>query len=127
MKIQNRKKIGVLLIILCMAIAVNAMAITITVNRYAKIGSEAIREGTINFDSSYTKDTGEAFYPSDVLLNNIRWMDIPPMTDASGNLKLFEWNDASNVVRMYDASGHVTEVSGNMSHVSGVKFRAIGY
>ena len=108
-----------------MAIAVNAMAITITVNRYAKIGSEAIREGTINFDSSYTSGTGESFQASDVKLNKIRWIDIRNTKSGDGKLKIFEYNDASQIIRVYEASG--IEESGDISDLTGVKFRVIGY
>jgi len=125
-KILNKRTIGILATTICLLIiAVNAIAITITVSRSYKIGREAVREGTIDFDSSYTSVTGESVTASDFKLNTIRWMELRNTKSGDGNLKTFEFNDTSSIIRVYEASG--IEETGDISDLTGVKFKVFGY
>ena len=129
MKMPNKRdfRIGILAMVLMLVIAVNAFAITITISRSYRVGSDSIREGTINFDSSYTPNSGEAVTAANFNLQSIRWMDIRPMKDTSGNLTIFEYKDISRIIRVWETSPTVKEMSGNLSGITGVKFRVYGY
>ncbi|HEX8949620.1 MAG TPA: hypothetical protein VF790_11695 [Dissulfurispiraceae bacterium] len=132
-----RKALFITLLVLF--VAVNAMAITINISRSYRVGPDSVREGTIDFDASYPTN-GEAVTHSDFNLStSIRFVDIKNRTDASGNLKIFEyvpWVDASgNVyeasgnIKVYDASSNVKEVGNgtSLSNLTGVKFKVLGY
>ncbi len=128
MKILNKKSMGIAaILILFLFIAVNAMAITITLSRSYRVGPDSIREGTIDFDSSYLGG-GETITPASFNLSTIRWMEVRNHRDTSGNLRAFEFNDTSSTLSIFLVSSGLEEVSSvSMSHISGVKFRMIGY
>ena len=122
-----RNKFRILAIaMLLLFVAANALAITISVTRSYKIDRESVREGTIDFDSSYPTG-GEAVTAANFNLSSIRWMDIRNTADASGNYRQFEFVDASSNIKVRDASGNEIGNGTSLSTLTGVKFRVFGY
>lgn len=126
MRKTNKKIAGLLLIVMCLFIAINAFAITVTISRSYRVGPDSIREGVINFDSSYPTG-GESFPAVSANLQSIRWMDIRPI--KSGNtLKVFRYEKTSSAIQVFESSTGLEVTNGSdISNLTDVWFRATGY
>lgn len=105
------------------------MAITITIDRSYRVGADSIREGTIDFDSSYNATNGgEAVGAASFNLRAIRWVELRP-TKSSSNTSLYisRYNDTSTAIQVFVSTGVEAENTSDLSGLTGVKFRVLGY
>lgn len=127
------KRLFMLLIALAvMLFAVESMAApTITVSRKQKVAQESIREGTIDFDTSYPTG-GESITLADFKLTGIYYVVFQPTAGY-----FFEWDYTNKKVKVFyivasalsPAAAAATEVSNatDLSALTGVRYRVFGY
>ena len=127
------KRLFMLLIVLVVLVFTgdSMAAQTITVSRKQKVAQESIREGTVDFDTSYPTG-GESMSLTDLSLKGIYYVVFQP---TSGYF--FEWDYTNKKVKVFyivasalsPASATATEVASatDLSALTGVKYRGFGY
>ena len=106
------------------------MALTISVQNNTVMGNRRVVSGTVTFDNSYSKTTGEPFSPADVGLDRIDYIEL-----SSGDYN-FKWNGSHIMVYGFidtsaaldtdpEAAVPVADAS-DLSMVS-ADFRAVGH